>query len=84
MLVLSRKSNEQILVGDFIKITVLGIQGNQVRLGFEAPNDVAILRAELVPSLRAGKGRQVEQRASVQRKSKSGEWCYSPPEPMSG
>jgi len=37
MLVLSRKSNEQILVGDFIKITVLGIQGNQVRLGFRSP-----------------------------------------------
>jgi carbon storage regulator len=48
MLVLSRKSNESILIDSDIRITVLGIRGNQVRLGIEAPNHVKLMRAELV------------------------------------
>jgi carbon storage regulator len=48
MLVLSRKLNEQIMIGDNICITVVAIRGNQVRLGFEAPRDVSIQRQELV------------------------------------
>jgi carbon storage regulator len=48
MLVLSRKINERILIGDHIQITVVGLRGNQVRLGIEAPDDVAIFREELV------------------------------------
>lgn len=47
MLVLSRKSGEKLLVGMGITITVLELQGNRVRLGIEAPAQVAILRAEL-------------------------------------
>jgi len=48
MLVLSRKLNEQIIIGDNIRVTVVAIRGNQVRLGFEAPRDVNIQRQELV------------------------------------
>ena len=48
MLVLSRKLNEQIIIGDNIRITVVAVRGNQVRLGFEAPRDVNIQRQELV------------------------------------
>ncbi len=47
MLVLSRKMSERILVGSEIWITVVKIEGNQVRLGIEAPTDVTILRSEL-------------------------------------
>lgn len=47
MLVLSRKRNEKILVGDDIKITVVEILGDRVRIGIEAPDFVPIVRAEL-------------------------------------
>ena len=47
MLVLSRKVDEQIIIGDQIRVTVVSIRGNQVRLGFEAPHDVSIFRKEL-------------------------------------
>jgi len=47
MLVLSRKVNEQIVIGNNIRMTVVSIRGNQVRLGFEAPQCVPIFREEL-------------------------------------
>jgi carbon storage regulator CsrA len=47
MLVLTRKQNQEILIGDNVKITVLKIKGNTVRLGIEAPRDVNVLRGEL-------------------------------------
>ena len=47
MLVLSRKIDEQIVIGDDIRITVVSIRGNQVRLGFETPPRVSIFREEL-------------------------------------
>jgi carbon storage regulator len=50
MLVLSRKLNESILIGDRIRITVVGLRGNQIRLGIEAPGDVSIMREELLVS----------------------------------
>jgi carbon storage regulator len=47
MLVLSRKLNETIIIADNIRVTVVGIRHNQVRLGIEAPTQVAIYREEL-------------------------------------
>jgi carbon storage regulator len=47
MLVLSRKLNERILIGENIQVIVVGVRGNHVRLGIEAPPEVAILRDEL-------------------------------------
>ncbi len=48
MLVLTRKQNEKIQIGDQITITVLRMKGKAVRLGIEAPDDVNVLRGELV------------------------------------
>ncbi|MBM3998251.1 MAG: carbon storage regulator [Planctomycetes bacterium] len=47
MLVLSRKDHQRIRIGDSITITVLRIQGNQVRIGIEAPRETRVLRGEL-------------------------------------
>lgn len=47
MLVLSRKSNEKIQIGDNISITILQTKGNRVRIGIEAPPEMRVLRGEL-------------------------------------
>jgi carbon storage regulator len=49
MLVLSRKLGEKIYIGDNICITVVDIDRGKIRLGIEAPRDVAIFRQELLP-----------------------------------
>jgi carbon storage regulator len=52
MLVLSRQNDEVIMIGDDIKITVVEIRGDKVRLGFEAPPDVAVHRLEVYESIK--------------------------------
>lgn len=47
MLVLTRKLDESLRIGDDIKITVLRVKGNTVRIGIEAPRDVRVIRSEL-------------------------------------
>lgn len=47
MLILTRRIGETIIIGNDIKVTVLGVKGGQVRIGVEAPNDVAVDREEL-------------------------------------
>jgi carbon storage regulator len=53
MLVLSRKVGQQIKISDNITITVVRVQGDKVRLGIDAPDDVLILRSELIPEAAA-------------------------------
>ncbi len=48
MLVLSRKFNQSIVIDGGIKITVVEIRGNRIRLGIEAPQEVGVMREELV------------------------------------
>lgn len=48
MLVLSRKANEEIKIGEDITVQILSVKGNTVRIGFKAPRDVDIVRAELL------------------------------------
>jgi carbon storage regulator len=49
MLVLTRKLMEKLFIGDNICVTVVRLEGGQVRLGIDAPRDVPVVRAELVP-----------------------------------
>jgi carbon storage regulator len=53
MLVLSRKRDERVLIGDNIVVTVVEVMGDKVRLGFEAPSDVPIKRQEIADRERA-------------------------------
>ena len=48
MLVLSRKADEHILIGDDIKITICEIMGGKVKVGITAPRNIAVVRGELV------------------------------------
>ncbi len=47
MLVLSRKKNQGIIIGDNIELTIIEIQGDQVRIGIKAPKNVSIYRKEI-------------------------------------
>jgi carbon storage regulator len=53
MLILSRYRGESLRIGEEITITVLGIKGNQVRLGFSAPSTVPVHREEVYERIRA-------------------------------
>ena len=53
MLILSRRPGESVKIGDEVTVKVLGIRGVQVRLGFEAPRDVAVHREEIYLRLQA-------------------------------
>ena len=47
MLILTRRVGETLMVGDDVTVTVLGVKGNQVRIGVNAPKDVAVHREEI-------------------------------------
>jgi carbon storage regulator len=53
MLVLTRKLMEKLYIGDEICVTVVRLEGGQVRLGIEAPREIAVVRAELLDQRRA-------------------------------
>lgn len=53
MLILTRRVSESLMIGDEVTITVLGVKGNQVRLGVNAPKDVAVHREEIYERIRA-------------------------------
>lgn len=47
MLILTRRIDETLMIGDDIHVTILGVKGNQVRIGVNAPKDVAVHREEI-------------------------------------
>ena len=47
MLILTRRVGESLMIGDDVNVTVLGIKGNQVRIGVSAPKEVAVHREEI-------------------------------------
>jgi len=53
MLVLSRKLNETILIGDNIRVTLLGIAGDKIKIGVDAPRDVRVFREELLEATKS-------------------------------
>tara|TARA_E500000178_G_scaffold326040_1_gene353895 strand:+ start:219 stop:542 length:324 start_codon:yes stop_codon:yes gene_type:complete len=55
MLILTRRVGETLVIGDKIRLTVLGTRGNQVRIGVDAPKDVAVHREEIYERIQAEK-----------------------------
>lgn len=54
MLILTRKIGETLIIGDDVKMTVLGVKGNQVRMGINAPKDVSVHREEIYERIQSG------------------------------
>lgn len=53
MLILSRKVNEKIMIGDNIAVSIIEIKGDQIRIGIEAPRNVKVFRQEVLSEIKA-------------------------------
>jgi len=71
MLILTRRVGETVMIGDDVTVTVLGVKGNQVRIGVNAPRDVAVHREEIFERIR--REEQGGEAASVPKKNGNGQ-----------
>jgi carbon storage regulator len=60
VLILTRKIGESLMVGEEVTVTVMDVKGNQVRIGINAPRDVAVHREEVYARVQIEKARQAE------------------------
>ena len=81
MLVLTRKSNQSIMIGDEIEVSVLAIMGEKVRIGIEAPRSVPVFRKEVYVEIqqdRAAEGDDAEVDEALERLKSPGSDTSSP------
>jgi carbon storage regulator len=59
MLVLTRKSNQSVMIGDDIEVSVLSIMGEKVRIGIQAPRDIPVFRKEVYLEIQQERSREM-------------------------
>ena len=62
MLVLTRKSNQSIMIGDDVEVSVLSVMGEKVRIGIQAPHDVPVFRTEIYLEIQRQRASRVRRR----------------------
>lgn len=70
MLVLTRKAREQIVIGNNIKVTIVKIEGQKVRIGIDAPDEVAVHRQEIADSINSEESLSTAQKTARNQRNR--------------